>query len=156
MPKQRFSISSLYKRKRKTEPASATQTTPTQSSQETSVPDELGDTQRTRNRYNNAAKFLQDDIKSQGGKQWQGLHLSKLEGEIHEFNDQQFRKHIDQALESQNISIKDQGSWKQCMHTMQCIITALSPFAKNFLAILSHGSSVYSLYISLTSSRFLS
>jgi hypothetical protein len=147
-PKQSFRLSSLWQRKRKTATGDSARITPSQSSQGTSVQAlESADTQRTRNRYSNAAKFLQDAIKAHGGEQWQGLPLSKLEGEIQGFNDPLLRKHIDEALESQNISIKDQGALEKCMHTMQCIVTAMSPFAKNFLTILTHGSNVYLLSI---------
>lgn len=155
-PKQSFRFP-FSKRKRKTTPASSTQTTSSQSNEGTSVQIiESADTQRTRNRYTNAVKFLQEAIEKHGGEQWQGLRLSKLEGEIQEFNDPQVRKHIDEALESQNICIKNQGAWEKCMHTMQCIITALNPLTKNFLTILKQGSSVHSLNISMTFFRFLS
>lgn len=155
-PKQRLRFS-LYKRKRKAAPASLAQTTSSQSNEGTSEQTrESPDTQRTRNRYTNAVKFLQEAIEKHGGEQWQGLRLSKLEGEIQELNDPQFRKHIDEALESQNICIKNLDAREKCMHTMQCIITALNPFVKNFLAILTQGSSVHTLNTSVTFFRFLS
>jgi hypothetical protein len=143
-PKRSF-LHPLYKHKTKTPPTTSSQNTPTPShvgeGPSVQIVESL-DTQRTRTRYNNAVEFLQDAIEAHGGESWQGIQLSTLEGEIQDLNDSHFRKHIDEALEVQNISINDQGAWEKCMHTIQCMITALSPFAKHFLTILHQGSSV--------------
>jgi hypothetical protein len=136
-------LHTLYKRKTKTPSTTSSQNTPSHVSEGPSVQIvESLDTQRTRTRYKNAVEFLQDAIEAHGGNSWQGIQLSTLEGEIQDLNDSHFRKHIDEALEVQNISINNQGAWEKCMHTIQCMITALSPFAKHFLTILHQGSSV--------------
>ena len=141
-PKRRF-LRAFYQRKTKTTRASSPQSTSSQPGEgPSSQIVESPDTQRTRNRYNNAVKFLQDAIETHGGESWQGIQLSTLGGEIQDLNDSHFRNHIDEALEVQNISIKDHGAWENCMHMIECMIAALSPFAKNFLTILQHGSSV--------------
>jgi len=141
-PKRSFLLA-FHKRKTKTPPTPSPQNTPTHVDEAPSVQIvESLDTQRTRTRYTNAVKFLQDAIKAHGAESWQGIQLSTLEGEIQDLNDSNFRKHIDDALEAQNISINDQGAWEKCMHTIQCMITALSPFAKNILMILQQGSPV--------------
>lgn len=141
-PKKSFRVSALYKRKTKT--ASA-QISSTQSSLRSSMQAvESIDTQKTRNRYNNAVQFLQDAIEALGGNQWHGL---QLEGEMEDFDDSQLRKRIDDAIKIQNISIKDQGAWEKCMYAMQCIFTVLSPFARSFLTIMMQGSAVIHLLL---------
>jgi hypothetical protein len=112
---------------------------------------ESPDTQQTRNRYNDAIKFLQNVIEACGGKRWQALRLSKFEGEMEDFHDSQLREQIDEALKALNVSIKDQGVLGKCTHIIQCIFTFLSPLAKNFLKVAVTGSNVFSLITLMTS-----
>ena len=71
------------------------------------------------------------------------LHLSKLGDEMEDFHDSQLREQIDETLKIMNISIEDQDALGKCRHIIQCMFTALSPLAKNFLTIASTGSNVF-------------
>jgi hypothetical protein len=124
-------------------PTSPAQTSSSQSSsQEPPVQStESADTRKTRNRYNDAVRFLREAIEVHGGEQWKALPLPELEDKPEDWHDSQLREQIDEAMKA--VSIKDQGAWEKCRHIMQCIFTALSPLAKNFLTIASTGSNVY-------------
>jgi hypothetical protein len=149
-PKRDSRISAFLRRK-KPASASSTQTTPGESSQESPVESaESADTQKTQNRYNDAAKFLQDSIETRGGERWQSFRLSKLGGEMEDFRDSQLREQIDEALKVLNVSIENQDALGKCKHIMQCMFTALSPLARNLINIASTASNVNSFTICVT------
>src|SRR5437667_7422940 len=97
-------LHTLYKQKTRATQASSPQGTSNQNEQLPSVQIvESPDMKRTRTRYRDAVKFLQDAIQAHGGESWQGIQLSKLEGELQDVNESQIKKHIDEALQVQNI-----------------------------------------------------
>ena len=141
-PRKESRTYSLFRWKKR-EPASSAQTTANQSAEGAPAKStESADTQRTKNRYKDAVKLLQDAIKAHGGEQWGNLHISKLGDGINEFNDSQLRKQIDETLKVMNVSVEDQDALGKCRHIIQCMFTALSPLAKNFLTIASLASNV--------------
>ena len=129
-PRTRDRISSLFKKGKN----------PTQNADQSATPgtDErplvpFDDRQRTRARYEEAAKLLRKAIKS-GGK-WAAFDFPELKGEPEDFNDSQFRKRLDTAMEAHDKDIKDKEGWAKCRQIVQRVFEACSPFAKNFLTI---------------------
>ena len=92
-----------------------------------------GDRERTRERYKEASKLLQDAVKRH--EKWEAFDFPELTGEPEGFNDSQFKNKINAVLQSRKQALKDLSGWKKCEHAIQCAFTAFSPFAKNFLTI---------------------
>ena len=67
--------------------------------------------------------------------------------EMEEFNDQEFRDKLSMAMNGYKESIKNQRAWGKCGQAIQCVFTALSPFAKNFLLIAREGQAVIPFFI---------
>jgi hypothetical protein len=150
-PRKDSRIPALFRRKK---PASTSpaQTSSSQSSQGSPTQSmESADTQKTRNRYNDAIKFLQDTIEAHGSERWRELRLYKFGGEMEDFHDSQLRDQIDEALKILNISIEDQSILGKCRHIILCMFTALSPLAKNFLTVAMTGSNVLFFITLMTS-----
>lgn len=126
-------------------PQPSPQPSPSQSqitlTEETSPPDdeELGDAERTRKRYVEAAKLLEEAVK---GSQWGFFGFPELKGEPEEFNDSEFRMKINFALESRKSAVNDKTAWSKCKHTMERLCKSFSPFAKNFLSVAKDASAV--------------
>jgi hypothetical protein len=107
------------------------------------VQDRSGDSQRATARYLEAAKALEEVVN--GCKsQWGSFDFPDLKGEPINPTDLEFKHKIDTVLEVQKSALKDQTAWEKCKHTIQCVFSALSPFAKNFLAIAANAQSVQS------------
>lgn len=123
-------------------------TTAIQPSQAASLSSESADTQRTKTRYFEAAKLLQESIASRGN-QWGSFDLPELSGEPEDFNDSVFRDKINKVLEEKN-TIKDQSALERCKHAALRAFTVLSPFAKNFLKIVNEGQSAFHFVSQLT------
>jgi hypothetical protein len=98
------------------------------------VQDRSGDSQRATTRYLEAARALEKVVK--GCKsEWGSFDFPELKGEPINPTDLHFKHKIDTVLEARKGALKNQTAWKKCKHTIQCIFSALSPFAKNFLTI---------------------
>ena len=108
------------------------------------VAEDYGDRDRALARYKEAANLLKESIKARQGSWGSFADLPGLTGEPGDFDDAKFRKSIDLALASKEAAIKDRRSWSKCRYTVECIFTALSPFAKNFLTIATNAQSVRS------------
>jgi hypothetical protein len=107
------------------------------------VRDPSGDRRRATTRYLQAAKALEGVVN--GCKsQWGSFNFPELKGEPLNPTDLQFKRRIDTVLEAQKGGLKDQAAWEKCKHAIQCVFSALSPFAKNFLAIAANAQSVQS------------
>lgn len=102
-----------------------------------------GATLRAAAQYLKAAKALEEVVN--GCKSgWGSFDFPELKGEPINPADSQFKHKIDMVLEAQKGTLKDQTAWEKCKHTVQCVFTALSPFAKNFLTIAAQAQSVSS------------
>ena len=101
----------------------------------------LGDRQRTRARYLDAAALLKETLRGHQGL-WGSFDFPELSGELDEFDDSQFIDKINVVLGARQRSIKDLNAFGKCCHAARCIFTASSPFAKNFLAIAREGQQV--------------
>jgi hypothetical protein len=97
-------------------------------------------------RYVEATKALEDAIRI--GDKSGRFDFPGLQGEGEHFDDLKFKEKIDTALEEKKSSVEDEGTWEKFTRTAECIFTALTPFAKQFLAIAKEGASVLSFRIS--------
>src|SRR5271168_5036551 len=105
------------------------------SSESSEAPGSDYDTQRTRNRHIEACKLLRMSIKAcRQTNAWEFLDFPELEGEPISF-DQKFLQNVNDLLDSRKKDIKDETAWSKCRETIECVFTALAPFAKNFLTI---------------------
>jgi hypothetical protein len=95
----------------------------------------------TKERFINAATFLQESLKLWQEDSENSLDFPELAGEPETF-DLQFRKKLNLILDSRKESIKDKSTWSKFGDTIVGIFTALSPFAKNFLSVAREGQSV--------------
>jgi hypothetical protein len=102
---------------------------------------ESGDRQRTKDRYFECLKELHQAMKDREGA-WGCFEIPDLCGEPEDFNDSQFKDKINNVLDAQKNRIRDMTAWGKCRHTMQCVFTAMRPFAKNFVTIMKEGSQV--------------
>ena len=92
-----------------------------------------GDRERTRVKYFDSAKQLENAIKSNKDK-WGSFDFPELKGEPEDFDDSLFRDKMYGIIDARKKDV-DQAVWAKCMHAVQCAFTAFSPFAKNFLSI---------------------
>ena len=120
----------LFKRPRRS--PRATSTTPT-SATGPPILETYGDIERTRERYKEASKLLQDAVR--GHQNWRAFDFPELVGEPEGFNDSKFKDKINEVLKSRNEAMQNLSGWGKCTHLIQCVFTAFSPFAKNFLTI---------------------
>lgn len=146
--KTRRTFASLFKRHESTTPHDmSTQNSNDQSPISDDVETDSGDRRRAKARYKEAASLLEQSIKNCDGY-WGSFDFQDLSGEPEEFDDSQFRNKINMALATRETSIRDRTTWSKCKYTVECVFTALSPFAKNFLMIAKEVQSV-SLSISI-------
>jgi|SRR5579862_2362723 len=139
-PRKRNRISNLFKRKEQTQRTPSPHTTSVQTNdllvQKPHPPSDAktGDRQRTRTRYFESAKLLEDAVKANEDK-WGSFEFPELKGEPADFDDSQFREKINTVIDARRNDINDQKAWAKCRNAIQCAFTAFSPFAKNFLTI---------------------
>jgi hypothetical protein len=107
---------------------------------------ESNDRQRTKARYVEAAKLLEEAVNGREDL-WGSLDFPGLDGELDDVDDSQFKIRVDSLLESNKNRVKDRNTWAKCGHTIECFFTAFSPFAKNFLTIAKEGSAVNFVHI---------
>ena len=91
--------------------------------------EEYGDTQRVIARYSEATRLLEHAVKRR-----EGSCFPELKGEPGSF-DVSFRHKINMILNAGKEKAAKRGPRWKSRHVLQCIFTALSPFAKNFLLI---------------------
>ena len=60
---------------------------------------------------------------------------------MEDFDDSRFREKINIVLEAHKIA-ENQTGWGKCKEIVQCVFTAFSPFAKNFLDVAKDGSNL--------------
>jgi hypothetical protein len=104
--------------------------------------EKTGDRQRTRTRYLDAAKLLEEAVKTYGDT-WGSFDFPELTGEPENFSDSEFREKINTVMDARKHEVNDQTAWAKCRDAVQCAFTAFSPFAKNFLTIAKEGQAVF-------------
>jgi hypothetical protein len=107
---------------------------------------DYSDRQRVQSRYQEAATQLKEAIKIRKGPS-DSFEFEELSGEPECFDDAQFKNKINAILTSRETSVTDRNKWSKFTYTVECVFTAFSPFAKNFLTIAKNAQSVsqYSL-----------
>ena len=151
---RKLRLPSILKRKKEEPPS--TQSNATETSQKPSYQD-FGDRQRVLERYTEAAHALKESIQASQSYQRGSFEFPELNGEPENFNDSRFRNKINEVLEARKNAFQDQKTWVKCQQAALSVFSALSPFAKNFLAIAKEGQAVIVpyYYLSLTSVRYL-
>jgi hypothetical protein len=143
--KTRRKFTSLFKTQKNNPPTTphhiSTQNDHDQNPVSDAVEKDSGDRRRAKARYKEAATLLEQSVKFRQGN-WGSFDFQDLSGEPESLDDSQFRNKINLALATRETSIKDKSAWSKCRYTVECIFTALSPFAKNFLIIAKDGQSV--------------
>ena len=144
MPRKRDRLKSLFKRNYQTQNAPLQLTSSSGLTLQHLGPSYVndGDRQRTRTKYLDAAKLLEETVKRHEGI-WGSFNFPELGGEPEDFNDLLFREKINVILDNRKSEVKDQTAWQKCRHVVQCAFTAFSPFSKNFLTIAKDGQAVY-------------
>jgi hypothetical protein len=99
------------------------------------------DRRRTIERYQQAAKQLEDAVNGRAYV-WGGFDVSLLKGEPEDFNDSQFRDRVNMVLDARKDAVESRSAWAKSCRTFQCAFVAFSPFAKNFLEIAKQAQSV--------------
>jgi hypothetical protein len=113
-----------------------------------------GDRERTRERYKDAAKLLEEVVKGRGSE-WGGFDFPELQGEPEGFDDVKFKDKLDTVLQTRKDGLKDRSALKKCGDLVQRMFTASAPFAKNFLSIARQAQSVPAHSMISHDSRFL-
>jgi len=139
--KPRKGLSSLFKWKEQT--PQTPPNTASQSNQESPVSgiSESSDRQRTKARYLDSIKALEEAVKGHEN-QWGSFDFPELRGELEEFHTSQLKDKVNEALEAREHQVKGRKAWRKFRHAAECCFTTFTPFAKNFLTIAKDGSSV--------------
>ena len=104
------------------------------------------DSERTKVRYEEASKLLEETIKERGGHV-QLWDISSLMGDTQNWSNSQFSNKIDAVLEKQRIMVKDPSLLEKCENAIQCFFAAFSPFARNVLKIGAESQSVHNFFL---------
>ena len=102
---------------------------------------DYNDRQRAQIKYIEAATQLREAIRIRKGH-WNSFDFEELSGEPEGFDDSQFKNKINAVCKSRETSIKDRKGWSKFAYAIECVFTAFSPFAKNFLIIANNAQSV--------------
>ena len=114
-------------------PSPKTTATSSQDSQASqAINTDYNDRQLALNRYRKAVDQLKEAIKIRKGP-WDASDFEELNDEPEGFDDSQFKNKINAILISREMSIKDRKGWSKFTYAVECVFTALSPLAKNFL-----------------------
>ena len=105
------------------------------------VNNDYNDRQLALNRYRKAVDQLKEAIKIRKGS-WGSPDFEELNDEPEGFDDSQFKNKINAILISREWSIKDRKGWSKFTNAVECVFTALSPLAKNFLMATKDAQSV--------------
>ena len=123
-------------------PSPATSPTSSQDNQASqAVNNDYNDRQLALNRYRKAVDQLKEAIKIRKGS-WGSSDFEELIDEPEGFDDSQFKNKINTILISRETSIKDRKGWSKFTNAVECVFTALSPLAKNFLMATKDAQSV--------------
>ena len=105
------------------------------------VKNDCNDRQVALNRYRKAVDQLKEAIKIHKSPLG-SLDFDELSDEPENFDDLQFRHKINAILISRETSIQDRQGWSKFTYAVECVFTALSPLAKNFLTATKDAQSV--------------
>lgn len=103
---------------------------------------DFGDRERTKSRYEKAAKDLEKALKL-CQKDWQPFELPKFDDILNNDALPDVRGAIENMLNAREQSMKNPDFWSKRKGTIKQIFSATSPFAKSFLQIAKQGSSVF-------------
>lgn len=107
---------------------------------------DYNDRQLAQIRYTEAANQLKEAIKIRKGP-WGSFDFKGLGSEPEGLDDSLLKNKINAVVVSKETSIKDRRGWSKFTYAVECVFTALSPFAKNFLMVAKDAQSVISLSI---------
>src|SRR5271167_4637864 len=113
-------------------PLPATSPTSSKDNQTQAVDDDYDDRQLTLDRYSKAVDQLKEAIKIRKGS-WSSFDFEELSDEPEGLDDSQFKNKINAIMVLRETSIKDKKGWSKFTYAVECVFTALSPIAKNFL-----------------------
>jgi hypothetical protein len=126
-------------------PSPTTTATSSQGNQTSQVVNnDYDDRRQTQIRYKDAADKLKEAIKIRKGP-WGSFDFEELSGEPEGFDDSQFKNKMNEVFISREASIKDRTGWSKFTYCVECVFTAFSPFAKNFLTVAKNAQQVMSL-----------
>lgn len=93
------------------------------------------DTERTRERHEEACALLRKSIKACQKRDANGLvDFDDLQESPESGNDGLLQR-VNAILDERRRSIADKNTWTKCRDTIQCVFTALRPFVQNALTI---------------------
>ena len=106
--------------------------------------DPFGDRKATEERYQTAAKQLEDALKIRRAN-WKAFDIPTVSLDL-SANDPipQLREQINSTLEARRSLVENRDFWAKGKNIVERTFTAMSPFAKNFLVIAQHGAAVLS------------
>jgi hypothetical protein len=140
-PRKRDRITSLFKRHVPAQKPPSNESTSSDLMMQRPPPGD-GDRERTRARYLNAVKLLEDAVKAYEGR-WGSFDFPELKGEPKDFDDSLFRDKVNTVMDARKNEAMDQTAWTKCRRAIQYAFTAFSPFAKHFLNIVKEGQAVF-------------
>ena len=105
------------------------------------VNNDYNDRQQAVNRYKKAAEQLKEAIKIRK-RLWGSFDFEELSNEPEGFDDSEFKNKINAVLTLRESSINDRKGWSKFTYAVECVFTAFSPFAKNFLIATKDAQSV--------------
>jgi hypothetical protein len=108
-----------------------------------------GDAKRTLDRYTGALRNLKDELNRAhgGGKLFQ---IPELENIPNDLEPSQLREAINRVFESSAASARNPSKWAKCKRVVEAVYTALSPFLKNVLLIMTEPQAVCCNLVPLT------
>jgi len=112
------------------------------------VPNKYDDGQLAQNRYSEAANNLKKAIETRKGS-WDSFDFDGLSCEPEGHDDSKLKDKISDVFLSRQASIKDRKGWAKLTYAVECVFTAFSPFAKNFVTIAGSAQSVIPFSIRL-------
>jgi hypothetical protein len=106
--------------------------------------DPYGDYKSTSERYQKAVKVLRETLRGKSNSAWGSFELPELDDLSDLDGLRKVREGINVATEFRKESLKNPSMLSKLNVIMERTFTAMSPFAKNLLAIAKEGQSVHS------------
>lgn len=105
-----------------------------------SVNDPYGDTNRTVTRYRESLEQLKEVLKH--ARDWKAFQFSELDDIPDDNDSSKLRQAINDLFQRTEAKVKSPTRWEKCKSVIEVIYTALSPFVKNLLVMVSDSSGV--------------
>jgi hypothetical protein len=109
----------------------------------TEVTKEHGETQRTEQRHQEALEQLKAALMMAQGT-WNGFQ-GYNDGIPEDIDPSQIREAITEFFASHDRTVKSKTRWAKCKNVIERVYTAVSPFLKNILVVVTQGSGVLPL-----------